>query len=187
VALWALNSSIEGIIFYGCKSPYAMECGLESWAPKILTPLHGFCHPHPPSGGSRPGVGTRHYNSKGATPLQPFLFFSALLTLQFYVIAATATKALPRVLFGCRDTIPSYNLVWPALAFLSRVPSHFPAEISMLRLGAESLPAARHDALASAQPHARLTQLGDSVHGLSTDNTRTTTPLTLQRYAPAKS
>ena len=41
---------------------------------------------------------------KGATPLQPFLFLSFLLTLQFYVIATTTAQALPRVLFGCRDT-----------------------------------------------------------------------------------
>ena len=40
---------------------------------------------------------------KGATPLQPFLFLSFLLTLQFYVIATTTTQALPRVLFGCHD------------------------------------------------------------------------------------
>jgi len=39
---------------------------------------------------------------KGATPLQPFLFFSFLLTLQFYVITTTAAQALSRVLFGCR-------------------------------------------------------------------------------------
>jgi len=47
----------------------------------------------------RPGTTT----PKGATPLQPFLFFSFLLTLQFYVIATTAAQALSRVLFGCRD------------------------------------------------------------------------------------
>ena len=64
VALWALNSSIEGIIFYGCKSPCLLTilCGrllpfylaCDSWSHLDLTGARSACCPWPDDRASLP-------------------------------------------------------------------------------------------------------------------------------------